>query len=174
MGWRERLFGSGSPLEDEPRVEEVEVDEASERVLIAVRPHFGETVGAIVVGAPGLGLKPHEVARWIYAMEAQGRLGLADPNPPKGFPGYLLSFYGLSYWLLLAFMALQTYVILWMPQIYPLVYLRYVVAGVFILYVPGYTLIEALYPKAKELERRERLGLAELEHNAKNNRINVK
>ena len=161
LGWRDRLFGSGSPREDEPEEqEEVEVDEASERVLEAVMPHLGKTLGALVDEAPGFGLKPHEVARGIYAMEAQERLVVEDPNPPKGFVGYLLSLYGLSYWLLLAFMAFQAYVILWMPQIYPLVYLRYVVAAVFILYVPGYTLIEALYPKAKELERLERFGLS--------------
>ncbi|MGD0804218.1 MAG: DUF1616 domain-containing protein [Candidatus Bathyarchaeia archaeon] len=142
------------------RDDDLEVDEASERVLEAVRPHLGETLGTIVNEAPKLGFKPYEVARGIYAMETQGRLSVADPNPPSGFVGYLLSLYSLSYWLLLVFMAFQAYVIWWMPQVYPLTYLRIIVAVVFLLYIPGYTLIEALYPKAKELGRLERLGLS--------------
>ena len=160
LGWRESLFGSGSTRDEPEETEEPEVDEASERVLEAVRPRFGETLGSLVGEAPGLGFKPYEVARGIYSMEAQGRLSVVDPNPPSGFAGYLLSMYGLSYWLLLVFMALQAYAILWMPQVYPLIYIRIVVAVVFILYVPGYTLIEALYPKAKELGRLERFGLS--------------
>jgi uncharacterized membrane protein len=47
-----------------------------------------------------------------------------------------------------------------MPQVYPLVYVRYLCGALLVLYVPGFTLIEALYPKADELERLERFGLS--------------
>jgi hypothetical protein len=142
------------------RDDDLEVDKTSERVLEAVRPYFGETLGALIDEVLKLGFKPHEVARGIYAMEGQGRLSMVNPNPPSGFMDYILSPYSLSYWLLLIYMAFQAYFILWMPQVYPLVYVRIIVAAVFLLYVPGYTLIEVLCPKTKELERLERIGLS--------------
>jgi uncharacterized membrane protein len=42
----------------------------------------------------------------------------------------------------------------------PLLYVRYVLGGVFILFLPGYMLISALYPRAGELDELERLALS--------------
>ena len=42
----------------------------------------------------------------------------------------------------------------------PLVYARYVLGTIYVLYVPGATLIEALYPRGDELEPLERLALS--------------
>jgi len=47
-----------------------------------------------------------------------------------------------------------------LPQDAPFIYLRYILGSVFVLFLPGYMLIEALYPKPKDLETLERLALS--------------
>ncbi|AFA40067.1 Protein of unknown function (DUF1616) [Pyrobaculum oguniense TE7] len=42
----------------------------------------------------------------------------------------------------------------------PLLYLRYVVGAFFVLFLPGYVIVEALYPKPSELKPLERLALS--------------
>jgi uncharacterized membrane protein len=42
----------------------------------------------------------------------------------------------------------------------PLLYARYVLGGVFILFLPGFMLISALYPRSGELDELERLALS--------------
>jgi uncharacterized membrane protein len=42
---------------------------------------------------------------------------------------------------------------------YPIVYLRYILGSIFILWLPGYTFIKALFPE-KELDSIERIALS--------------
>ncbi|RLE67158.1 MAG: hypothetical protein DRJ34_05125 [Thermoprotei archaeon] len=42
----------------------------------------------------------------------------------------------------------------------PLIYFRYVLGSLYVLYIPGATLIEALYPRGEELSPLERLALS--------------
>jgi len=46
------------------------------------------------------------------------------------------------------------------PQHPPFIYIRYVSGALYVLYLPGYALIEALYSKAEELDQLERLALS--------------
>jgi len=42
----------------------------------------------------------------------------------------------------------------------PFVYLRYIFGSIAVLFLPGYSLIEALYPKKEDLDSLERLALS--------------
>ena len=65
-------------------------------------------------------------------------------------------------WLYLAFSAsLATSATIYLiPTTYPLVIARWVLGSLFILFLPGYTLIEALFPKRGDLDTIERLALS--------------
>jgi hypothetical protein len=159
LSWRDRLFGSGSNQEsDEPEVEE---EEDLMPLLDSVRPHLGNPIRKIAadVGVEK-SMRVEDAARDLYRLSSGGLIRFVDPSPPSGFIGYFASFYGLWFWELAGFMALLAYSVFLMPQVYPFIYLRIVAGSVLVLYVPGYVLIEALYPKAAELERLERLGLS--------------
>lgn len=153
------LFGGGSQEEDEPEVEEVEEREPNPLegdVLAGV----GQDVGVLVDRLSSeKGVKVEEAARGVCRAVEDGRVRLVDSSPPSGLLGYFSSLYSLWFWLVAGFTGLVMFSIYLMPQVYPLIYLRYAAGAIFILYVPGYTLIEALYPKADELERLERFAL---------------
>lgn len=99
--------------------------------------------------------------KMLYDEVRNRRLILADPNPPKDFLGYVIRLdYSLWFWVVviaslatLTTIALSEYVSL-------LNYLRYVLGTVYVLFVPGYVTIEALYPKGDELSNLERLALS--------------
>jgi hypothetical protein len=158
LGWRDRLFGSDS-TKDEPEEPEVEEEDLTP-LLDSVRPHLGNPIREIAsdVGVEK-SMRVEDAARDLYRLSSGGLIRFVDPSPPSGFIGYIASLYGLWFWVLAGFMALLACSVFLMPQVYPFIYLRYVVGGVFVLYVPGYVLIEAIYPKAAELERLERFGL---------------
>jgi len=126
----------------------------------AVLGHVGEPVGELVnhVAAEG-GVKFEAAVRGLCRAVEDGRVRLIDTYPPKGLLSYFVSLYSLWVWLVVGFMGVVLASIYVLPQVYPWVYLRYVTGAVFVLFVPGYVLIEALYPKADELERVERFAL---------------
>jgi hypothetical protein len=105
------------------------------------------------------GLKYRYAARTVYVLWKHGVLELSEPKPPSTLVGYVLSLRSLWFWSLTALIALT------IPVVFnvidpPLVYARYVLGSLFVLYLPGSMLIEALYPRREDLESLERLALS--------------
>ena len=90
-----------------------------------------------------------EVKRGKYAVESGAGT----------FGEYLLGPGGTWLWTVLALAAAAALLALF-AESPPLIYLRYVLGALFVLYLPGYAIIEALYPKAGELTPLERLALS--------------
>ena len=113
-----------------------------------------------LVFSQGLGYRRHEVARAIYKLARNGALRLTDPNPPKSFLSYILSIYSLGFAvsvLLIAVCLISIYASGLTPI---LAASRIVLGSLFTLFLPGYSLIEALYPRGDELTPLERLALS--------------
>jgi len=143
--------------EDNLVVEEEDLGPVEEMI----RPYLGRTMDeAVMAVSKEMRLNPEKAMRSIYKLAKIGRVRLVDPSPPEGFLNYFASQYSLWFWVLSAFLGVSVFSIYLMPQVYPLVYARYLCGALLVLYVPGFTLIEALYPKADELERLERFGLS--------------
>ena len=117
------------------------------------------TVNRLVESLMNTGLSRPEAARAVYAQMEAGEIRFVDPNPPSTIQGYLLSLYSAWFWLVAAAlfsMALTFYVL---PQRPPVTWIRVALGFLASLYLPGYTFIEALYPKKDELEELERFAL---------------
>jgi hypothetical protein len=154
---RDRL-GSGEEVEKPELEEEVEEPNLLEGDVVAGSGlEVSELVGKIVSERH---ISMEEASRGVYRAIGDGKVRFVDPSPPSGFLGFFSLAYSGWFWGIIAFIVLLLYSIYLMPQIYPLYYIRFVVGGIFILYVPGFTLIEALYPKRDELERLERFALS--------------
>lgn len=110
--------------------------------------------------AESLGVARHDVARHLYQLWRDGELKLVNPQPPSSLAQYAKSFYSLWFWTLTLFIVLTGSAIYLLPQIPPYVYFRYVAGSLFVLYLPGFALIEALYPKREDLQPLERLALS--------------
>ena len=107
-----------------------------------------------------LGVERYLVARSIYKLWKDEKLIIEDSEPPRSLSDYVLSTYSIWFWLtmlVVTFTALTIYVL---PKNPPYIYLRYVFGGILILYLPGQSLIESLYPKKEDLTSLERFALS--------------
>jgi uncharacterized membrane protein len=84
---------------------------------------------------------------------------LEDPAPPESFSYYIFSTYSLEFWITL-FLLSSTLLSIYFSSFSLVLYLRYVLGSLFVLFLPGYSLIEALYPREEELSPLERLALS--------------
>jgi len=139
----------------------VELDRTSRRVLRLLRSEEELTVEDLVERAvERLRLRRDEAAKAIYTLREAGLLEIRDPNPPKSPLGFLLSSRSTWFWLLASAVALTDASIALSDAFTPLRYVRYVLGSVFVLYLPGASLIELLYPKKEDLSQLERLALS--------------
>ncbi|ADN49842.1 DUF1616 domain-containing protein [Vulcanisaeta distributa] len=104
-----------------------------------------------------LGVPKGLVAYEVMMMWKNGELELE--GVPRNSVAYVFSVEGLWYWVSLA---LVTASILAVTLIGggPLIYLRYGLGALMLLFMPGYALVESLYPRGDELSPLERLALS--------------
>jgi len=97
----------------------------------------------------------------LYNDWVEGKYRLIDPNPPKDYIGYLTRLdYSLWYWFTLGILGFTLFTIFF-SNLHPIIlYLRYVFGSILVLFLPGMSLIESLYPVEKELSPLERLALS--------------
>ncbi|MCX8188624.1 MAG: DUF1616 domain-containing protein [Nitrososphaeria archaeon] len=99
------------------------------------------------------------VAREVFRWTKNKIVRLEDPNPPKTFTNYMFSKHNLGFHITLTLLVL-TILTIYITQTTITTYLRYVLGSLFVLFLPGYSLIEALYPKEGDLAPLERLALS--------------
>lgn len=105
------------------------------------------------------GLKPKDATRTVYVMWKKGNLDISERNPPSTLPNYIFNLENLWFWGVTALVALSVLVVFAVNSSV-LLYTRYVLGGVFVLFLPGFMLISALYPRGGELDGLEKLALS--------------
>lgn len=97
----------------------------------------------------------------FYYKVAGGEIRLRDPQPPATFLEYLARpDYNLWFYTSLL-LALSTLVVIWASHsVSWIMPLRYVLGSLYVLFLPGYSLIEALYPEEGRLSDLEKLALS--------------
>ncbi len=102
-----------------------------------------------------------EAIKRAYDEWVEGEIKLIDPDPPRDYLEFLLRpAYNLWFWISLSLVALTLIAIYLTDILPPIIYLRYVLGSVFVLFLSGMSLIEALYPVENELSPLERLALS--------------
>ncbi len=103
----------------------------------------------------------YKVLNQIYRDVASGKIKLIDPSPPSHFLEYIKRLdYSLWFWTTFSLVIL-TLVSITLSNIIPyMMPLRYILGSIYVLFIPGYVLIEALYPEEKSLSPLERLALS--------------
>lgn len=104
-------------------------------------------------------LKSKDATRAVYVMWKKGTLELSEVNPPSTLSSYAFHLENLWFWGLTALVAFIVLVV-FLVDTSPLLYVRYVLGGIFILFLPGAMLVAALYPRAEEMDELERLALS--------------
>ena len=101
-----------------------------------------------------------EIMQHIFQLQSQGKLIFKENPTPPPKTSYLFSTKVSWYWITIALALTTTIAVFTIPEkAVPIVYARYVLGSVFVLYLPGYSLIKALFP-TKELDRIEQIALS--------------
>ena len=107
-------------------------------------------------------LPQQEIIEHILNLQNQGKLTFKKDTTfiPLTLKSYLKSSHSYWYWTIIAIALATTTTVFTIPEnAYPIVYTRYVLGSVFVLFLPGYSLIKALFP-TKELDNIERTVLS--------------
>ncbi len=103
-----------------------------------------------------------EVIEAIKFLEAEGKIDLCPP--PISVTSYI-HYLGLveenGWFYLLTGAVLGTLLSIYiLPDSLPWIVIRWILGSIFVLYLPGYVVVEALFPEKKELSGIERLALS--------------
>ncbi|MFP3239363.1 MAG: DUF1616 domain-containing protein [Caldivirga sp.] len=104
------------------------------------------------------GLPRSWVAYEVYLMWKRGELNI-EHEPLENAVMFLASVDGVWYWVTLA-ITLVSLAIVMLVKGGPLMPIRYLLGAVSVLFMPGYSIVEALYPRGDELAPLERLALS--------------
>jgi len=106
-----------------------------------------------------------KLAEFILEMQNQGKL-LLKPLPsstPGNLARYLRTKEASWYWINLILATIGTSLVILTPENFLLVYARYVLGFILVLWLPGYSFTKALFPKShrnKDLDLTERVALS--------------
>jgi len=132
-----------------------------EAIIGVARRKPGGSVEEVVTEASKVsGAPSFLVARSLHTLREEEKLTLEDLTPPVSIGEYLQSHYALWFWATFATVILTLVSVFVLPQGVPFIYLRNIAGGLFVLYLPGYSVVEALYPQRRDLEGLERLALS--------------
>jgi len=98
----------------------------------------------------------------ILNLQNQGKIAVKNHQAPSTpmLGSYIFSTKASWYWTIIAVAAATAALVFAVPEnVYPVVYARYVLGAIFVLFLPGYTFIRALFPE-KELDNIERVALS--------------
>ncbi len=122
---------------------------------------MGKTLEELVLSRTSKGMPLRKVVNEVYREYVSGKLDLTDLSPPKTILNYLIRLdYSLWFWTIITLTTLTnilTYITNYIPQLIPL---RWVLGTLYVLFMPGYVLVEALYPTRGGLSPLERVALA--------------
>ena len=102
-----------------------------------------------------------KIIEHVLRLQSQGRISLVEqPTRSQKLAPYLKTEKASWYWVTIALIMASAIAVFAIPEnAYPIVYLRHVLSIILVLWLPGYSLIKALFPQ-KELDNIERTALS--------------
>lgn len=121
-----------------------------QRILRLVTRENPESVEQLVkLAKERLSLKDEEALKHILQLVDQGKIKLKETFKPtsQSLVTYMLSSEAYWFWATTILAIVTATIVFTVPEdAYPVVYIRYILGSIFILWSPGYTLIKALFP----------------------------
>lgn len=142
-----------------------------QRILRLVMMENPESVEQLVkLVKERLSLREEEALKHILKLTDQGKIKLKESltPTPKSLSTYILSSEAYWFWATIILVIATTIVVFTVPEnAYPIAYLRNILGLIFVLWMPGYTFIKALFPtkvpiptSSTELDNIERVVLS--------------
>ena len=128
------------------------VNELALTIIKIVNEEKPQTVKQLVtLVEEKLSLSEEKILDAILELQSQGKIRLNNPSQPASPKAetYIRTGKALWYWVTIAIAALTVVTVFTIPEdTYPLSYLRNALGIIFVLWLPGYTCIKALFPAA--------------------------
>lgn len=138
-------------------------DEMDEHIIQIVKEKKPENVKQLVrLVKEKFPLSEQQILGRILDLQEKEKIGLKPHQPPapQKLTTYLHSSQAYWYWTTIILTLTTTLLIFTVPEnVFPLVYARYILGSIFVLWLPGYTFIKALFIE-KELDNIERAALS--------------
>ncbi|MGB9134412.1 MAG: DUF1616 domain-containing protein, partial [Candidatus Bathyarchaeia archaeon] len=130
--------------------------ELSQTIVQVIREKDPKTVEELIEQVKERLLRSDsEIMATILGLQREGKLDFTKP-PESSMPSftvYMRTEHTLWYWLIVATSVATATVVFATPEdLFPFVYIRYVLGAIFVLCLPGYTLIRALFPPTQPKE----------------------
>jgi hypothetical protein len=120
------------------------------------QPTVSELINALVKQR---GFKEKDATRAVYVEYKKGNLNLSDAHPPTNLVSYFFNLENAWFWGITALVAV-TALVVFTVNTSALLYVRYVLGGVFVLFIPGFLLISVLYARSDEMDTLEKVALS--------------
>lgn len=107
-------------------------------------------------------MSEQKIIERILQMQDQGKIVFEEnsSSPTPLLKSYIFSSTSNWYWTIIVISIVTLALVFIIPEnAYPTVYARYILGSIFVLLLPGYSLIKALFP-TKELDNIERIALS--------------
>ena len=137
-----------------------EFDQALIRVIGNEHPETLEK--AVELARLRFSISEKVIVNRVLGLESQGKILFEKPpaTVPSSLRGYFFSSWVAWYWIVFFLATATTVMVFLVPEdAFPLVYARYGFGSVFVLFLPGFSLIKALF-SSRELDNIERLALS--------------
>ena len=143
----------------------------TETIIRIIKERKPQTVEQLVTLAKEkLQIPEKKILETILKLQNEEKISLTKQVPPTSpnLAAYLKTEQTLWYWITIALSVTTTAVVFTIPEnFYPWVYIRHVLGTIFVLWLPGYTFIKALFPTElpiktaeKSLDTIERIALS--------------
>ena len=137
--------------------------EIPEKILRLVKASSPETVESLIEDAHAELKVPKDIVlKHIIELQNEGKLKLTSPpeSVPTSLSTYIYSIHAVWFWVIIVLSIATTISVFTIPEkAYPYVYLRYILGSIFVLFLPGYSLIKTLFP-TREIDNIERTALS--------------
>lgn len=110
-------------------------------------------------------IQDKEIIRLLFKMQSEGKLNFTKASSPmlKEFTVYLRTEHSQWYWTTIILATVATIIVFIIPDDFqPWIYIRYVLGALLVLWLPGYSLVKALFPIQPKIKKhREKLDVIE-------------
>jgi len=146
-------------------------DTLTQNIMQTIKEQKPETVEQLAALVAQKTAQPEEqVISRIFKLQNQGKIKLTQQptKAPSDLATYITTSHATWYWISII-IALATAISAFIipEDLFPIVYIRYVLGAVFVLWLPGYTFIKALFPthvpiktSSEDLDIIERIALS--------------
>lgn len=121
-----------------------------ERILRLIEKERPESVDLLLkLAKEKLSLTDDEALKYVIRLLDEGKIALREPPKPSpnSLSAYVRSSEAYWFWATLILAVATVIAVFVIPEsAYPIVYIRYVLGSIFVLWLPGYTLIKVLFP----------------------------